>query len=228
MHMHMHMYMCAGIAAHRKFPEIAIRIALLKAKKVHFIVTGSGLERLFFKLEMCQNSLECIIFSSRGSAPHPAGAAAPWQTLLKSPAPPLDHPDRAQSRAHLVGRPVLRFARMSRAGRARQAGLESKSVLPAIANLYVVERLAVSPRTASCGPEKCVRSGPWLSLWTRSVLGARCRFLYKNACTCMKKGIFLRLPRAEAALAKKLSSRRGRAQRRATFWRPGALDKKML
>ena len=227
MHMHMHMYMCAGIAAHRKFPEIAIRIALLKAKKVHFIVTGSGLERLFFKLEMCQNSLECIIFSSRGSAPHPAGAAAPWQTLLKSPAPPLDHPDRAQSRAHLVGRPVLRFARMSRAGRARQAGLESKSVLPAIANLYVVERLAVSPRTASCGPEKCVRSGPWLSLWTRSVLGCAMSFSLQKCVYVHEKGHFSSA-RAEAALAKKLSSRRGRAQRRATFWRPGALDKKML
>ena len=90
MHMHMHMYMCAGIAAHRKFPEIAIRIALLKAKKVHFIVTGSGLERLFFKLEMCQNSLECIIFSSRGSAPHPTGAAAP--DPAQKPRTPLGSP----------------------------------------------------------------------------------------------------------------------------------------
>ena len=45
--------------------------------------------------------------------------------------------------------------RVCLAGRARQAGLESKSVLPAIADLYVSERFAVSPRTASYGPEKC-------------------------------------------------------------------------
>ena len=41
-------------------------------------------------------------------------------------------------------------------GRARQAGLENKSVLPAIADLYVEERFAGSPRTASYGTEKCV------------------------------------------------------------------------
>ena len=41
------------------------------------------------------------------------------------------------------------------AGRARQVGLENKSVLPAIADLYVEERFAGSLRTASYGPEKC-------------------------------------------------------------------------
>ena len=79
------------------------------------------------------------------------------------------------------------FLRACVAGRARLAGLESKSVLPAIADLYVVEHLAVSTRTASCGPGKCVRSGPWLGLWTRSVLGlVRCHFLYEK-CVCVRE-----------------------------------------
>ena len=56
------------------------------------------------------------------------------------------------------------------AGCALQAGLESKSVLPAIADLYVQERLAVLPRTASYGPGKCVRLAHGM-VWSRSVLG---------------------------------------------------------
>ena len=89
------------------------------------------------------------------------------------------------------------------AGCARQAGLESKSVLPAIADLYVQERLAVLPRTASYGPGKCAL-GPWHGLESVGIGLRGVIFFAKNACTCMEVALFS-LARAEVALAKKLS-----------------------
>ena len=89
------------------------------------------------------------------------------------------------------------------AGCARQAGLESKSVLPAIADLYVQERLAVLPHTASYGPGKCAL-GPWHGLESVGIGLRGVIFFAKNACTCMEIALFS-LARAEEALAKKLS-----------------------
>ena len=99
------------------------------------------------------------------------------------------------------------------AGRARQAGLKSKSVLPAIADLYVEERLAGSLRTASYGPEKCAL-WPMVFGSLESVgVGSHCViFFIKNACTCKERHFFL-------WLAPKRRSRK-------TFFAGGARAKK--
>ena len=114
------------------------------------------------------------------------------------------------------------------AGRARQAGLKSKSVLPAIADLYVEERLAGSLRTASYGPEKCAL-WPMVFGSLESVgVGSHCViFFIKNACTCKERHFFL-------WLAPKRRSRKtffaggGRARKRPIFQRQGQPSKKML
>ena len=99
------------------------------------------------------------------------------------------------------------------ARRARQAGLKSKSVLPAIADLYVEERLAGSLRTASYGPEKCAL-WPMVFGSLESVgVGSHCViFFIKNACTCKERHFFL-------WLAPKRRSRK-------TFFAGGARAKK--
>ena len=103
------------------------------------------------------------------------------------------------------------------AGRARQAGLENKSVLPAIADLYVEERLAGSLRTASYGPEKCAL-WPMVfgSLESVGVLGCMVSFSLKKCVYVHRKGIFF-LWLAPSARGDGLH-RGGRAQKSAAIF----------